>query len=67
MHDITDLERRGVPALFVASEAFREAAAAQAEALGFDAEVIWVEHPIQNRTDAEMRVIADGVGRFFIT
>ena len=61
MHDITDLERRGVPGVFVASEPFISAAEAQATALGFAAERLFVEHPIQDRTDDEMIAIADQV------
>ena len=59
MHDIADLERRGVPGVFVASTEFVEAATAQAAALGFDAARVFVAHPIQDRTDDEMRALAD--------
>jgi hypothetical protein len=59
VHDINDLELRGVPSLFVASSEFVEAARSQSEALGFAAPVVFVPHPIQDRTDDEMRVIAD--------
>ncbi len=59
MHDINNLEKRGLPGLFVASTEFVEAAAAQSAALGFEPEVIFVPHPIQDRTDEEMRTIAD--------
>ena len=60
MHDISDLERRGIPAVFVASAEFVDAAQAQATALGFDAARVFVAHPIQDRTDDEMRSLADG-------
>ncbi len=59
MHDISDLERRGLPAVFVASREFAGAAETQAAALGFDAARVFTEHPIQDRTDDEMRAIAD--------
>ena len=59
MHDISELERQGVPAVFVASAEFVTAAAAQAEALGFDPAAVFTEHPIQDRTDVEMVAIAD--------
>ena len=59
MHDITDLERRGVPGVFVASNAFGEAAEVQSKALGFRPAWVLVDHPIQDRTDDEMREIAD--------
>ena len=60
MHDIADLELRGVPSLFVASSEFINAASAQAEALGFpDIARVFVCHPIQDRTDDEMRELAE--------
>ena len=60
MHDIADLELRGVPSLFVASSEFINAASAQAEALGFpDIARGVVGHPIQDRTDDEMRELAE--------
>ncbi len=58
MHDISDLEIRGIPAVFVASAEFVEAAAAQGAALGFDPAAVFVPHPIQDRTDEEMRALA---------
>jgi hypothetical protein len=60
VHDIADLERRGLPGVFVASAEFDEAAAAQTAALGFDAARVFVPHPIQDRTDDEMVALADG-------
>ena len=59
MHDIADLDRRGVPGVFLASAEFIDAAAAQSAALGFPAPVVFVPHPIQDRTDAEMTALAD--------
>jgi hypothetical protein len=59
VHDITDLETRGVPAVFVASTEFATAAASQAAALGFPAASVFVTHPIQDRSDDEMRALAD--------
>ncbi len=59
MHDITDIERRGVPGVFVASSVFVDAAQQQGEALGFQPPRVFVEHPIQDRTDDEMRTIAE--------
>ena len=54
MHDIVDLESRGVPGVFVASSEFVSGADAQSAALGFpDVARIFVEHPIQDRTDDE--------------
>lgn len=48
-----------MPGVFVASSEFVDAAAAQAKALGFDAARVFVAHPIQDRTDDEMRALAD--------
>ena len=59
MHDITDLEGRGVPGVFVASSVFVEAAGVQAHALGFEPAAVYVPHPIQDRTDEELRALAD--------
>jgi hypothetical protein len=60
VHDITDLESRGTPGVFVASSEFVDAAEAQARALGGDPARVFVPHPIQDRTDAELRELADG-------
>jgi hypothetical protein len=60
VHDIADLESRGLPAVFVASSEFVQAAETQAKALGFSAAArVFVAHPIQDRTDDEMRALAD--------
>ena len=59
MHDIVDLEMRGVPGVVVASSEFIEAAESQASALGVAARRVFVPHPIQDRTDDEMRTLAD--------
>ncbi len=60
MHDIVDLEARGIPGVFVATVAFTDGAEHQARALGAEAAAVYVEHPIQDRTDDEMIAIADG-------
>ena len=59
MHDIKELDSRGIPGGFVASAVFRTAARAQGDALGFHADPLFVPHPIQDRTDAELRQLAD--------
>jgi hypothetical protein len=59
VHDIVDLETRGVPGVVVASSEFVDAAESQARALGLDARRVFVPHPIQDRTDDEMRALAD--------
>jgi hypothetical protein len=60
VHDIVDLETRGVPGVFVASAQFVEAAVAQSSALGFPTVArVFTPHPIQDRTDDEMIAYAD--------
>ena len=60
MHDINDLELRGVPSMFVASMEFVQAAVAQSTSLGFPTMArVFTPHPIQDRTDDEMRQYAD--------
>ncbi len=60
MHDLSELDRAGVPGVFAASAPFVDAARMQAEALGFDPRRVFVPHPIQDRTDEEMWALADG-------
>lgn len=60
MHDISDLELRGVPGVFVASAEFVQAADIQARSLGFTSVArVFTPHPIQDRTDDEMRTYAE--------
>ena len=54
-----DLEGRGLPGGFVATEEFVEAARAQAESLGFDPRKVFIAHPVQDRTDEEMQALAE--------
>ena len=60
MHDTVWFEIQGVPSVSIASSAFVDAAATQAKALGMtDAKCVFVPHPIQDATDAEMQAKAD--------
>ena len=60
MHDIVDLESRGLPGVFVASAEFVDAAVAQSQSLGFPTVArVFTPHPIQDRTDDEMIAYAD--------
>jgi len=45
--------------VFVATTEFTDGAAHQARSLGADPAAVYVEHPIQDRTDAEMDAIAE--------
>jgi hypothetical protein len=59
LHDLATLDRRGVPGCAVITTPFKDAAASQGGALGFDPEVIWVAHPVQNLTSAQLRGLAE--------
>ncbi|MBT9505618.1 MAG: hypothetical protein IV109_03400 [Rhodoferax sp.] len=59
MHDIADLEGRGIPGVGIASTEFVQAAALQSKVLGIDPALVFVRHPIQDRTDDELRTLAD--------
>ena len=48
-----------MPSVFVATVEFTDGAEHQARSLGAEAPAVYVEHPIQDRTDSEMRAIAD--------
>ena len=59
LRDVLGFEEAGRPGVLVASSVFAEAAAAQAEALGAaDARRVLVPHPVQDRTDDELRAMA---------
>jgi hypothetical protein len=64
---MTELETRGIPGVFVASSEFIEAAAAQGRALGFEPAAVFVPHPIQDRTDDEVRALADGAAEEIVS
>ena len=59
MHDIADLEGRGLVGVFLASSEFQDAADAQSRALGLAVPYVLVPHPIQDRTDEEMVALAE--------
>ncbi len=58
-HDLVDLDRRGLPGISVLTEEFRGAFAAQCQAIGFDGASLYVPHPMQNRTTAELHQFAE--------
>jgi hypothetical protein len=62
VHDTTWFEIQGIPSVFIASDAFVDAAEVQSRALGLE-EVrrVFVPHPIQDANDDEMRAKADAV------
>jgi hypothetical protein len=60
VHDTTWFEVEKIPAVFVASSEFADAAEVQARSLGLpDVRRVIVPHPIQDATDDEMRAKAD--------
>ena len=59
LRDVLEFESLGKPAVLVASSAFTQAADEQAALLGQPAlHRVFVEHPVQDRTDDEMRAMA---------
>jgi hypothetical protein len=59
LRDVISFEESGRPGVLVASSVFAQAATAQAEALGAPgARRVLVPHPIQDRTDDELRAMA---------
>lgn len=54
-----DLDGRNIPGAMIATTEFEDAANAQAKAIGFMPGVVYIPHPIQNRTAAELAKIAD--------
>ncbi len=45
----------------MATTAFMQAADVQSKSLGYEPSMVWVPHPIQDRTDTELRDLADKV------
>jgi hypothetical protein len=59
LRDVLEFERAGKPSVLIASSAFVDAAEKQARMLGQPrARRVFVEHPIQDRTDDELRELA---------
>jgi alkanesulfonate monooxygenase SsuD/methylene tetrahydromethanopterin reductase-like flavin-dependent oxidoreductase (luciferase family) len=68
LHDTLKLEGLGIASVPVATHEFMTAARAQAAALGrpqFDA--VYVSHPIQDQTKAEIEAKADSVFEELVT
>ena len=64
MHDISDLELRGIPGVFVATEEFISASTAQSVSLGLPSmKRVYPPPPGQGRTDEERVGMAD---QFFL-
>jgi hypothetical protein len=52
-------DARGLPGVSIVTAEFRDAVAVQSRALGFAPAVVYVPHPVQNRSAAELAVVAD--------
>jgi hypothetical protein len=62
LHDVLSFESAGLPSVLVASDVFAQAAADQAAKLGAPGvRRVFVAHPVQDRTDDEMRQMAADV------
>ena len=54
-----NFDSRGIPGVSVVTTGFTDAVETQSKALGFDPAILYVPHPIQNRTADELNQIAD--------
>ncbi len=54
-----NFDSRGIPGVSVVTTGFTDAVETQSKALGFDPAILFVPHPIQNRTADELNAIAD--------
>jgi hypothetical protein len=52
------LDKQGIPGVFLVTTEFKDAAAIQSKALGFEPGILWMPHPVQNRTPEELKQIA---------
>jgi hypothetical protein len=58
-HDLNELDKKGLPGVSVLTKEFQHALEQQISAIGFDAASVFVPHPVQNRTTAELHALAD--------
>jgi hypothetical protein len=56
-----NFDGRGIAGVSLVTTEFRDAVEVQSRALGFEPAVVFVPHPIQNRTADELKKIADDV------
>ena len=54
-----NFDSRGITGISVVTTGFTDAVESQSKALGFEPAVLFVPHPIQNRTAEELKKIAD--------
>jgi hypothetical protein len=53
-HDLNDLDKQGLAGVSVLTAEFRQAFDSQKGSIGLDAAAVYVPHPLQNRTTAEL-------------
>jgi hypothetical protein len=58
-HDLNDLDKLGLAGVSVLTEEFHHAFEQQKAAIGLDAAAIYVPHPMQNKTTAELHAFAE--------
>ena len=62
MCDLVHLERRGIPAVGIATSPFADEAVEQARLLGMrSCRMLYIPHPVQLLTEAELAALADAV------
>ena len=54
-----NLDARGIPGVSIVTTGFTDAVTAHSQAIGFEPAIVYVPHPIQNRTAQELDQIAD--------
>jgi hypothetical protein len=53
-HDLNDLDKNGIAGVSVLTTEFQQAFESQKAAIGLDAAAVYVPHPLQNKTTAEL-------------
>jgi hypothetical protein len=53
-HDLNDLDKKGLAGVSVLTSEFRQAFDSQKGSIGLDAAAVYVPHPLQNKTTAEL-------------
>lgn len=58
-HDLNDLDKKGLPGVSVLTTEFEQAFDSQKGSIGLDAASVYVSHPMQNKTTAELHQCAN--------
>ena len=62
-----NFDSRGIPGVSVVTTGFTDAVETQSKALGFEPAILYVPHPIQNRTADELKQLADDAAEKALT